>query len=494
LARVTAYFEAPSSACRRSAADVVGTTASTWSPGRITVDGSTVNDRIAGGATQGFSQETVQEFQISSFNFDLSSGTTGSGAINIVSRRGDNDLHGSAFFYYRDHHLAAYPGLRRDLRTPDPFFARRQSGFSLGGPLKRDRLFWFANYEHNNQDAVFAVTNNHPIFSKLDVIARNPLNSDLFNLRLDARASDRHQAFWRFSLDKNKTLAPAAFVGMPTNWQSGNNQAIQVQGGIISVMTPQTVNELRFSYSNLDGYLDPVLSNQCPDPVACVGADGPNILVFDAPQFRIGRQFNVPLRRFPRTYQLVDNLTWQQGVHRLRFGGEWEHFNSKTSWAFNEPAQIVLWGPTNLQSPQFQPLYDALPASLKDSGGRPPTLEEILQLPLRNFITGIGNPTLPGPFNYDDAVHNIRMRFYFQDSWQIRNDLTLTSGLAYSLETNLFNRDLDRPVYLAPLLGQDLRPPSRDTNNFNPSLGLAWNVGGDANTSGVGFSDVLSIQ
>ena len=151
----------------------------------------------------------------------LATGLTGSGAINIVSRRGSNDLHGSAFFYYRDHNLAAYPGLRRSAFNPEPPFARRQSGFNLGGPLRRDRLFWFANYEHNNQDAVFAITNNHPIFSKLDVIHPNPLDSDLFNLRIDAQPSDRHQAFLRFSLDKNDTLAPAGFVGMPSHWRVG---------------------------------------------------------------------------------------------------------------------------------------------------------------------------------------------------------------------------------------------------------------------------------
>src|SRR5262249_28518002 len=125
-----------------------------FSQTRISVDGSTINDRFVGGTTQNFSQESVQEFQISTFNFDLASGTPGAGVVNIISRRGENNVHGSGLFYYRDHNLAAYPGLARDPRNMSPFFARRQSGFSLGGPIKRDRLFWFGNYEHNDQDAV----------------------------------------------------------------------------------------------------------------------------------------------------------------------------------------------------------------------------------------------------------------------------------------------------------------------------------------------------
>jgi len=65
-----------------------------------------------------------------------------------LTRRGSNDWHGSALFFYRDHNLAAYPGLNRDPRTPDPFFARRQVGITASGSLRHDRLFFFANYEH----------------------------------------------------------------------------------------------------------------------------------------------------------------------------------------------------------------------------------------------------------------------------------------------------------------------------------------------------------
>src|SRR5581483_1530341 len=109
---------------------------------RISVDGATINDRVTGGTAQNFSQETVQEFQISTFNFDPSTSVTGVGSVNVVSRSGSNDFHGSAFFYFRDHNLSAYPSLKRDPRRlvdpsrEDPFFARRQGGGSIGGPVK----------------------------------------------------------------------------------------------------------------------------------------------------------------------------------------------------------------------------------------------------------------------------------------------------------------------------------------------------------------------
>src|SRR5215510_9301085 len=79
----------------------------------ISVDGARVNDRITGGTSQNFSAETVQEFQIGTVGFDLSAGTVSAGTVNIVSRTGSNDLHGSAFFFFRDHNIAAFTGLKR---------------------------------------------------------------------------------------------------------------------------------------------------------------------------------------------------------------------------------------------------------------------------------------------------------------------------------------------------------------------------------------------
>ena len=454
-----------------------------YSQTRITIDGSTVGDRFVGGTTQVLSQESVQEFQISTFNFDAATGLTGSGAINIVTRAGTNALHGSAFLYFRDHHLAAYPGLRRDPLSPGtPFFARRQGGGSAGGPVIHDRVFWFANYERNNQDAVFAVANNHPVFSKFDGIFANPLDGHQFNVRIDGRASDSQHVFVRYSGDQNETITPGVFGGQPSNWQSIRNVAFQVQAGLTSTVTPSLVNDLRISFGQLDNNVDPVAAAECQEPVTCVGVDQPAVTVFDAPQFRIGRQSNTPFHRLQRTFQIVNNIAWQRGDHYLRAGGEWERSSTNAVWEFREPAQITLWGPTNLQTPAFQALFDALPASLKTAGGRPPTYDEIMQLPLRNFSTGIGDPALPGPYNRDEASRNDRFRFHAQDVWRLRSTVTLSYGLAYSIDSNLFDHDLDYPGYLAPIFGSNLGAPGRDWNDFDPSAGIAWTLGSDRRT------------
>src|SRR5262249_31898008 len=107
---------------------------------RFTVDGGSITSVGVGGSQLGLSQEMVQEFQISTVNFDLSTGVAAAGGVNVVTRSGGADLHGAAFYFFRDHKLAAYPALDRDPANPDPFFQRRQFGFALGGPIRRDRV------------------------------------------------------------------------------------------------------------------------------------------------------------------------------------------------------------------------------------------------------------------------------------------------------------------------------------------------------------------
>ena len=447
----------------------------------VSVDGVAVNDRMNGGTSQNFSQETVQEFQVERFNFDPASAMSGAGRINIVTRHGSNSLHGAAFIFYRDHNMAAYPGLRRDPKHPNPFFARKQSGFILGGPLRKDRMFWFTNFEHDWQTAALAVQNNHPIFSKLDVVYPSPLTFNQFNLRVDGKLNNANSAFVRVSKDKNTNTAPASVgIFMPSNWISSHNSAFQIEGGETSVLSPRVVNDLRYAYSYLHSRSNPVTSQSCTDPVVCIGVGGPEILSFDDPAFHIGNRPAVPLAISPTTNQLLDELTRQQNGHLLHFGGDWEHVSLHGYREIYEPAQITLWGPTNLlQSPS---LYDALPVSLKDASAPPPTLEDILQLPLRSFITGIGNASFPGPYHSDSASHSNLWRFHAQDSWSVRRGLSVTFGAAYSYQTNIYNQDLRRPGYLAPIFGVDLRPPHRGASAIDPSVGLAWSVQNKAKT------------
>jgi hypothetical protein len=472
---------------------------------RISVDGATINDRVTGGTSQNFSQETVQEFQISSFNYDLATSVTAVGSVNVVSRSGTNDFHGSGFIYYRDHNMAAYPALQRNPRRSidpslnDPFFARRQIGGSIGGPIKKDKFFFFYNIENNNQDGVVPIANNHPIFSQFDVAYPQPLNFLSNNIKLDWKVNEKHNAFMRFSADNNKNVNSANGTFMPSNWVSTKNVSTQFLVGLTSVFTPKLVNDLRWSYGVYSGRLKVPSSQECPDPIYCVGLGGSRYQT-TLSNFLIGNNLNTPQNRVLRTYQLTDTLSWQKGDHRVRFGGEWEHHYGQGHWAFLEPAFAGIWDPLHIlafiqgtggfpNSP-FVPLYNSLPNSLKLNAtgtgplvpGLLPTYADILQLPLYSFATGVGDPGQPQQYNFSTAARNNRIRVFVSDQWRMHPRFTLTYGLAYVYEDKILNHDIDRPPILSALLGGDLAPPHVDKNNFGPSLGFAWDIAGNGKT------------
>ena len=136
----------------------------------ITIDGGNVSDNIdvgGGMSSMNFSQDVVQEFQLSEVNFDIATPISAGGAINVVTRSGTNDWHGSGYFFFRDHNMAAYPNLRRIPGIDSPFFVRRNPGFTIGGPIKRDKLFFFFNYEFLNQIQALSIQPTGAAFAPL---------------------------------------------------------------------------------------------------------------------------------------------------------------------------------------------------------------------------------------------------------------------------------------------------------------------------------------
>jgi len=458
----------------------------------ISVDGARVNDRITGGTSQNFSSETVQEFQISTIGFDLSTGTVSSGAINVISRSGGNQFHGSGFFFFRDHNMAAFSALRRPCtgaasdpplcrdassreRLEDPFFVRRQYGGTLGGPIKKNKLFFFANYERSDQVGAQQVSFSDPLLFGYNHVGQVPFDQHLIGTRIDYTINQKHTAFIRGNIDKNDSVAGS---GLESTWIASSNYSYQTQFGLTSVINPKLVSDFRFAYSYFRNTLAPPTSEQClelaGDPRYCYGVGGTLISFFGG--LTVGNNANTPQDRHPRSYQYTENLSWTKGTHRIRFGGNYEHVFSHGSWNRNFAGTTATFSPTAVQS--LNPvLYATLPASVKPGyTGPTATFAELLQLPINGALTiGIGDAIQPVKYLYDDLTTNNAVRLYAQDSWQVKEGLTLNYGLAWSFEDNVVYHLLDRPQYLKPL-GIDLGKIPQDYNNFDPAFGFAWSL------------------
>jgi hypothetical protein len=433
----------------------------------ITVDGGNVRNHIEGGTGTNFSQEIVEEFQVASVNFDLSTSITGVGSVNIVTRSGGNDFHGAGYFYFRDHNTAAYPALRRNPIAPDPFFARRQSGFWLGGPIVRDRLFFFTNLEHNNQDGVVTVQPTTAAFAAFAGNYTTPYTAKLFSHRFDWRINTSHNFFVRYSHDGNRGFGPAGGAPLPSNWLRNTNWSDQGVAGLTSTLRSNLVNEFRFTtwyWQNRNLF---PREEDCP---GCIGLGLPQMTVV-GDNVTFGNTANATQGRDLRRWVFSDIVSWQKGSHRVRFGGDFEPSYGTGFWGFADPAAGQVYGPQiiNTQIPAaLRPFYN-LPATFS-------TNADLLRLPLAGFVMGIGDPSQPPPFQTDKARRNKRVHTFFQDTWRVKPRFTLNYGLAWSYESTLVNHDLPKPAFLAPLLGSDLSPTKRDYNNFSPSLGFAWTL------------------
>jgi hypothetical protein len=443
---------------------------------RVTVDGGSVMQIGNGGTAMGFSQEVVQEFQVSTVNFDLSTGMTASGAINVATRSGGNRWHGSAFYFFRDHSLSAYPALKRDPYNPDPFFQRRQYGATVGGPLEKDRLFVFGTFERNDQRGVVSTELLTPEFAPLSRITPSPTYVDQFSGRLDWRVKPTSSLFMRQSHEGGFSFAPTTVNGLgslayPSAWTRQPNWADQSIAGLTSQLGSNWVNEVRFSYFFVSS------SEQAPaaaDCAGCVGIGAPAINVSDS-EFYIGTSTTTVV--LGRRYHLNDIAAWQKGTHSIRIGGDWETTRGGRVDTADQPVTMNLFSPEQVQEfNSLQPPSNRLPL--------PPsflTLPDILQLPLQNFTVGIGNSQVPqagfGKTRIQYLIH-----LFAQNTWRLRPQLTISYGLGWSFDTPL-NHDLRKPTYLAPVLGTpNLGPTHKNWKNFSPAAGFAWNPWKDRKT------------
>ena len=441
---------------------------------RVTVDGASINGVTIIGAALQMSQEVVQEFQLSTVNFDLSTGVTTNGAVNVVTRSGGNDFHGSLFYFYRDHHLAAYPAIQRDPTNPHPFFQRQQYGFNLGGPIRKDRVFFFAAYERNNQRGVLSIQPRTPEFTPLGGIFPSPFLGKQFNLRLDLRLNPDHNAFVRYTHDGNNLFGPAdgRNTSLPSGWSRVKNWVDQSLFALTSVLSRSLVNDLRFSYFFHSSPETPATAEDCP---GCLGVGAPRINITDAGLlFGTARRLSVIGRR----YQLTDSLVWQRGSHRFRFGFDWEHTAASSQNVDQEPASMVLYSPRQVQIfNAVQPPATRIPLPTSFT-----TLTDILRLPLRSFSTAVG-PAAALQRDFRQPRYTDLFRLYAADTWRITPRLTLNYGLAWSYEPKSVNTDLSKPTLLVGILGPEgLRPPSAQLANFAPAVGFAWSATRDGKT------------
>jgi hypothetical protein len=409
--------------------------------GNVTIDGGDNNDDVVGGNLNNIPQDAVQEFQIATNQFSATLGRSGSSVINVVTKSGGNDLHGTLSAYFRDNSLQRLPAtLDRSLGL-EPSFDRQQYAGSIGGPLIRDKVWYLGAIEYRNQDGAVVVGRRDLSAAKVVTeTAPAPLNDLIGTARVDWRASAQDTFTFRYSLQREDDVSTSTLsraIGSASQRQEGDNH---FQVGAFSwnrVLSPRAVNRFSFSENNFRNRTTPV-------------QPGPQLTF---PSLQDGASFRVPQETTQNRLQFSDTLSWTAGRHRLNFGGELQLIDAAFLLEVFQQGRIEL-------------VEDFAPFD-RNSDGNVNDDDLLFAVTLRSAF-----PTRP--LDLPDA-DNTHLAFFIQDDFRLTPNLTLNAGLRYELDTDVKN--VSRVDELNPLILPFLKGErKRDGNNFAPRLGFNFSA------------------
>jgi hypothetical protein len=385
------------------------------------VDGLSANDDAAGLSGIFYGLDVVREFQVVTSGGQAELGRALGGYINMVTKSGTNAVHGDFYGYFRNQRLNADNPISHQ-RSP---LTQSQYGASAGGPIVRDRTFYFVNFEQRelNQSGLITILqpNVDAINTRLAAtrfqgpriftgLYSNPVHNTNFLSKLDHQLSATDQFALRYSLyhvtSTNSRGAGALNAASASAALDNTDQTIAASN--VATLSSRTVNETRAQFTRSS------LSAPPADPL------GPAVSISGVASF--GTLSGSPTARRNNLYEIADNFSHQAGAHALRAGADF------------------LYNDTTILFPR------SVHGSYAFSS-------------LANFLSGVYNNSgftqTFGPSVVSQTNPNVGM--YAQDEWRLSRSLTLNFGVRYDL--------------------QFLKTIATDTNNLSPRAGFAWSPG-----------------
>jgi hypothetical protein len=401
---------------------------------------------------------------VSRSTLDPSTDLTSSGAINIVTRAGGNQFHGSGFGFFRNESYASDLRLNKTVPTTEkPSFERQDFGGRLGGYIIKDRLFWHVEGERTRQNGQ-QFTSITP-FPKFTGNFGVPLRETTVGGRLDFKISESLKGFYRFN--HNDNIGVTGFGGLDlAAFANSNFTNWHVVG--MDYNTARWTHSLRYSYLNFNNSI--VDGNSQAGTPETLDPAGKPILVSILNQLTVGSDASAPQKTFQDNQQVKYDGSVVRGDHTLRFGASFNHISEAAFASFFANAARIR---ANFTS--------ATIAQANGFGGA----GDPLNFPLSSIVIGNGlgfgseKPAHNLPFG---GFFNNRLGLYIQDTWKVRRGFTVNLGLRYDFDSNLANNDLPRTQKLAQFSPDLAGKVDRPNKLFGPQLGFAWDVRGDGKT------------
>jgi hypothetical protein len=436
----------------------------------IMVDGLDNNDLVVGSVRATFSQEAVREFQVLTNSYSAEFGKASGGIVNIVTKSGTNDFHGNAFLYYRDKSLNAKDHFEKFDVFGSPInrdkapFSQNQWGGTLGGPIRKDRTFFFLSAERVDISA-----NN---FVNIDPAAAAILNAAGFPVELGNVPYDFKSTELLAKLDHQWT--PNHNFVLRTNFSDTTNENIEPFGGLVArsrgavqlrkdwaiaaaqtdVLSPRWVNEARVQFAHQKQDINSLDPN-CGGPCLTDAQGGPTLEVTGVAS--VGRQRFTPQPRTNDRFQVTDTISFFGGGHSAKAGIDFNYIDHR-----DQSLPLSFGG-------RF--IFTSLPAI---PGLLPAPISALQAMALglpAAYVQGYGNPRTG--YGYKDVS------LFIQDDWRITRKLTLKPGLRYQRQ---YWANIHYAVSNVGGTTLEYDFPE-DKNDLAPRIALAWDPKGDGKTS-----------
>jgi hypothetical protein len=444
----------------------------------VSIDGADANNPFFGEQRGGqrpaftISLESVKEFQVVPVGASAEFGRASGGFINVVTKSGTNEFSGAAFLFFRNQSLSGQNPDAVDAGLPTEDFRNYQFGGNVGGPIKKDRAFFFLAYERNDgrsekpnfidpvlvnifrtrfnseEQGIIERTNDADVFlAKVDI---NLNNNNLLTLRHNySRAEQVNGTFdvptWGISANGRETSKSNSFIGqLVTNFSSN------------------LLNEFRFQWAKEER------------PRFYDGPDLPDTTIgtFDGSiSYRFGRPFFLPVPSNDTRFQFTDNFTVIRGNHAIKFGVDINRVKVSQTFIGFARGRYIFAAPTIAEAIQgFRDYIDQV---------SPDALALYLQ------FAPIGNRTVEEAGT--QAYSNFEPGIYVQDNWQVKSNLTLNLGFRWEGQ---YQPDTITPPN-ETRYGQFLNDPRFPsdgsipdfTDGYQPRFGLSWSPGKDGKTA-----------
>ena len=483
--------------------DVISVAGQRGTYNNVSVDGADFNNPFFGEQRGGqrpaftFNLDAVQELVVTNSGANAEFGRSAGGFVNVITKSGTNTFRGTAHYFGKNGALSG--NLKGNGASLDPDFSQNQFGFTMGGPIIKDRLFFFAAYDQQ----IYSETKQQtrPQTAALDSLRtflgtafggalRNdftPINrtndGQVFLLKLDYRVNETNNFSLKYNFTNSRQVNGTFDVD---SWGASSN-AIErdfshaVSGQLTSQLTNSVANEFRFQFAREDRPRD------YDAPTFGSGRDFPDTGMDFANGFRIGRPFFIPVTYNDTRVQLLNNVSYARGNHLFKVGAEVNAVKSNQTFIGFANGRFIFSSVTGFinyvnRGNQYvecsngsNNITGACPAGTNITGP--------VQLYLQQ--AGVGGRTVEQSGTQSLAQTDLGV--FIQDSWTPTPRLTLNYGVRWEAQQQPDPLTDPATVFYAPLIGQTVngnRFPSNgkipsDYGMFQPRFGLAWDVNGD---------------